>query len=102
MGGIGTKVLFENDRVKIWEMRLDPGQESDLHEHHNDYAMVQISGDKIAARFEPESGGSWAGLGEIEGEVSNGLVVWGERGGIERAVNIGDEPFYEIIVELKD
>ena len=25
MGGVGTQVLFEDDRVKIWEMVLEPG-----------------------------------------------------------------------------
>lgn len=24
-GAIGTKMLFENDRVRIWEVRLAPG-----------------------------------------------------------------------------
>ena len=99
---VGTKVLFENDRIKVWEMRLAPGEEGGLHEHVNDYAMIQISGDRVAARFEPESGGPWGGLGVVEGDVANGTVIWAERGGIERAVNIGDETFYEIIVELKD
>jgi hypothetical protein len=98
---IGTKVLFENDRIKVWEMRLAPGQESELHEHRNDYAMIQISGDRIAARFEPESGGTWGGADVVEGDVQNGLVIFAEKGGIETAVNIGDETFYEIIVELK-
>jgi len=101
-GGVGTKVLFENDRVKIWEMRLEPGEEGELHEHHLDYAMIQISGDRMAARFEPNSGGPWGGLGVVEGDVANGNVIWAEKGGIERAINVGAEPFYEIIVELKD
>ena len=31
-----------------------------------------------------------------------GNVLWADRGGIETAVNIGNEQFYEIVVELKD
>jgi hypothetical protein len=101
-GGIATKILMENDRVRIWEMRLEPGQESDLHKHDLDYVMIQVSGDKMAARFEPDSGGEWVGLDYIEGDVSPGNVLWAKRGGIETAVNIGNETFYEIVVELKD
>lgn len=101
-GGVGTKVLFENDRIKVWEMRLEPGQETEVHEHKLDYAMIQISGDRMAAKFDPASGGPWGGLDQVEGDVSNGNVIWAERGGIERAINVGDQPFYEIIVELKD
>jgi hypothetical protein len=29
-------------------------------------------------------------------------VIYADRGGIETAVNTGNEPFYEIVVELKD
>ena len=102
LGDIASKVLFENDRVRVWEMRLEPGGESDLHRHDQDYVMIQISGDKMAARFEPDSGGSWGSLGYVEGDVAPGNVIWGDRGGIETAVNVGKEPFYEIVVELKD
>jgi len=101
-GGVGTKVLFENDRIKVWEMRLAPGEHGELHEHRHDYAMIQISGDRMAAEFAPESGGPWGGLGVVEGDVFNGNVIWAEKGGIEHAYNVGEQPFYEIIVEVKD
>jgi beta-alanine degradation protein BauB len=103
-GGVGTKMLFENERIRVWEMRLAPGERSELHEHHHDYAMIQIAGDRVAADFEPDSKDGWNGaeVGRVEGEVANGTVIFAEKGGKETAVNIGDQPFYEIIVELKD
>jgi hypothetical protein len=103
-GGVGTKMLFENERIRVWEMRLAPGETSDLHEHHHDYAMIQIAGDRVAADFEPDSQDGWNGaeVGRVEGEVANGTVIFATKGGRERAVNIGRETFYEIIVELKD
>ena len=101
-GDIATKLLMENDRVRIWEMRLEPGEKSDLHRHENDYIMIQIAGDKMAADFEPDSGGPWGSLGRVEGDISPGNVIYAERGGIETAVNVGNETFYEIVVELKD
>lgn len=103
-GGIASKVLMENDRVRIWEMRLAPGAESDLHEHHLDYIMIQISGDKMGARFEPDSAGEYGGNGVdwVEGDIAPGNVLYAKRGGKEVAVNIGKEEFYEIVVELKD
>ena len=102
LGGIASKVLFENDRVRVWEMRLGPGKESDLHRHDLDYVMIQIAGDKMAARFEPDSGGEWAGLDYVEGAIAPGNVIYAKRGGIETAVNVGEQEFYEIVVELKD
>lgn len=101
-GKIASNVIYENDRVRIWDMRLAPGDVSDLHRHDCDYIMIQISGDKVAARFEPDSGGEWAGADYIEGDVSPGNVLWAKKGGMETAVNIGDKEFYEIVVELKD
>jgi predicted metal-dependent enzyme (double-stranded beta helix superfamily) len=103
-GDIATKLLMENDRVRIWEMRLEPGQKSDLHKHETDYIMIQIAGDKMAADFEADSGGSWpeAAGARIEGDIAPGNVLFAERGGIETAINTGSETFFEIVVELKD
>ncbi len=101
-GDIATKLLAENDRVRIWEMRLDPGERSALHKHENDYIMIQISGDRMAADFEADSGGPWGGKAtRVEGEIAPGNVIYAERGGIETAINTGEQPFYEIVVELK-
>lgn len=101
-GDIATKLLMENDRVRIWEMRLAPGERSALHRHDNDYVMIQIAGDRMAADFEPDSGGPWGGQGgRVEGDIAPGNVIYAERGGIETAVNVGRETFHEIVVELK-
>ena len=100
LGDVATKLLMENDRVRIWEMRLDPGERSDLHQHDHDYVLVQVSGDKIAGDFEPDTAGEFSGL--VEGEVIPGQPMYISRGGIEAAVNTGTEPYYEILIELKD
>ena len=100
-GDIATRLLMENDRVRIWEMRMAPGEMGALHEHHNDYVMIQISGDRVAAHFEPDSAGEWEGLDYVEGEVVPGMAIYARAGGRERAANIGDQEFHEIIVELK-
>jgi len=104
VGEVGTKKLFENDRVVVWEMRLEPGETELIHEHKNDYLMVQIAGDRVAADFEPGCKGTWSEFAgqRLEGDVFNGNVLFADKGGIEAAVNIGNETFYEIIVELKD
>ena len=34
---IGTRVIAEHDRVKLWELKLDPGEASEWHAHENDY-----------------------------------------------------------------
>lgn len=101
---VGTKKLFENERIVVWEMRLQPGEKEAVHRHDRDYVMIQISGDRVAADFEPECQGTWAQFAgqRLEGDVANGNVLFAEKGGVEAAVNIGNKEFYEIIVELKE
>ncbi|MBB3043729.1 hypothetical protein KM427_17660 [Nocardioides sp. LMS-CY] len=104
LGNVGSNLLFENDRVAVWDMRLAPGQKEPIHEHKRDYLMIQIHGDRVAADFEPECQGAWAEYAgqRLEADVIPGNVLYSERGGVEAAVNTGEKEFYEIIVELKD
>ena len=99
LGGVGTRVLFENDRVRVWEMDLAPGARSDTHRHDLDYVLVQIEGDRIAAQPEADSGGAYREY--IEGDVAPGKTRFIERGGIETAINIGARRSREILIELK-
>ena len=52
---VATKKLFENDKVIIWEMRLEPGQRGELHKHRYDHVLVQISGDRMAVEPDPST-----------------------------------------------
>jgi quercetin dioxygenase-like cupin family protein len=99
---IATKLLFENDRVRVWEARLEPGEEFPTHMHAYDYVQVFIEGDKVAATIDPSSGGTWEGHDYVEAEVENGVTIWAEKGSAHSMVNVGKQTFYEILVELKD
>jgi hypothetical protein len=100
LGGIATRVLMENDRVKIWEMDLAPGEESDIHEHTMDYVLVVLEGDKIAGVPQDDSAGLYNQYVEVD--VTPGEHFWIEKGGIETARNIGTKRYREIAIELKD
>jgi hypothetical protein len=100
LGGIATRVLLENDRVKIWEMDLAPGEESDIHEHTMDYILVVLEGDKIAGVPQDDSAGLYNQYVEVD--VNPGDYFWIEKGGIETARNIGKKRYREIAIELKD
>ena len=100
LGGVGTEVVFENDRVRVWEMRLAPGEASAVHRHELDYMLVQLDGDRIAADPEPDTEGPYRD--RIEADVVKGAFVYIPRGGVETAKNIGSEYYREIIIELKD
>jgi beta-alanine degradation protein BauB len=98
LGDVGTKVLFENEHVRVWEMDLAPGESSAVHRHDHDYILVILEGDRIAAIPEPDSGGDHAEY--FEAEVQTPMVVELKKGGIETAKNIGEQRYYELLIEI--
>ncbi|HXJ33045.1 MAG TPA: hypothetical protein VMS22_03325 [Candidatus Eisenbacteria bacterium] len=99
LGNVATRLLLENDRVRIWELDLAPGARSDTHRHDVDYVLVQIEGDRIAAQPEADTGGAYRDY--IEGTVEPGKTRYITRGGIETAINVGRRRYREILIELK-
>ncbi|HWS45295.1 MAG TPA: cupin, partial [Acidimicrobiia bacterium] len=55
LGGIGTKVIFEDDRVRVWVLKLAPGERSAVHRHDLDHLLIQVRGDRIAVDPEPDT-----------------------------------------------
>jgi quercetin dioxygenase-like cupin family protein len=92
---VGTKLLFENDRVRVWEMVLQPGQESTYHEHSADYLFVYVTKSRLEAIQQ--------GKPPETSEQEPGFVQFTEVGsGIQHKVrNVGDGEHREILVELK-
>lgn len=99
LGGVGTRVLFENERVRIWELDLAPGARSATHRHELDYVIVQIEGDRIAAMPEADTAGAFHDY--IEADVAAGKARFVARGGVETAINVGQRRYHEILIELK-
>ncbi len=95
LGDVATRVLHEDERVKIWEMELEPGAASDLHRHERDYYLVMLEGDRIVGL--PRGEGEAVVL-DLPRDVSTVRI---EKGATEWAVNVGKERFYEILIELK-
>ena len=100
MGDVGTKIVFEDERVRVWQVRLAPGEEGAVHRHALDHLLIQVAGDRIAVVPEPDSAGPFRHY--LEADVIPGAVVRVARGGVERARNVGTQPYLEVVVELKD
>ncbi len=100
MGDIGTKLLFEDHRSRVWEVRLRPGEEGDVHRHELDHLLIQVAGDRIAVVPEEDSEGPFRTY--FAADVVPGAVVPVRRGGVERARNVGEVDYVEIVVEFKE
>lgn len=41
---IGDRVLLENEFVRVWEVRLEPGQTLGFHIHYHPYLVLSLGG----------------------------------------------------------
>ena len=48
---VGTTLWFENDHVRVWEVRLEPGQRAPFHCHAQTYFWTCIDPGKGFQRF---------------------------------------------------
>lgn len=97
LGGVGGRILLEDEKVRIWELILEPGQASDLHKHEHDYYLVIFEGDEVAG-VTPKGSPVDSFVGVVPKE---GNTVAIPKGGLEWAYNVGKKRYREIIVELK-
>ena len=94
---VGSKLLFENERVRVWDLRLDPGESTGLHRHTDDYLYVVIGGGDLQGVSDDGSKRPVENMADGEVRFRN---IDGED--IHEAINAGDKPWRNIIVELKD
>ena len=99
LGPIGSKIVYEDDRVRVWFLKLDPGERSAIHRHEHDYLLMMVAGDRIAVIPEPDTVSEYTDY--YEAAVQPGRVDCIPAGGIETAYNPGAERYHEVIVELK-
>jgi mannose-6-phosphate isomerase-like protein (cupin superfamily) len=98
IGGVGGRVIFEDERVRMWELILKPGEASDLHHHELDYYLVVLEGDAVAG-IPPKDSGIEPFVVEMP-EAGNTVMI--PAGATEWAYNVGKKTYREIIVEYKN
>ncbi len=97
IGQVANTILYEDDDVRIWEMKLEPGEHSDLHHHEHDYFLVIDSGDLVAG-IPPKDSSMDFFVGKVPPQ---GNTVRVPKGGTVWALNIGEKTYHEILIELK-
>ena len=93
LGEIATQLILENDKVRIWNLVVAPGESSDWHLHENDYVTEVVEG------------------GDLDVEYNNGSVAsspsqigsWSFHGDhrIHRVTNNTNSTYRNVLIELK-
>jgi len=95
---VGTRLLFENERVRVWDLALAPGESLEKHVHHNDYLFVVIEGGELL-HIDPEHPEKNQ---EVQYETDQVVFLEAGSGLIHNElVNVGDKPYRNLVIELK-
>ncbi len=84
LGPIGDKILLENERVRIWSIKLDPDQRQAWHKHDLPYIIVPMTEGKNIMYFEDGR----------EKETN-------EAGAPHELLNVSDWQYRNILIEIK-
>ncbi len=93
---VGTALWFENDRIRVWEVRLEPGERGPFHAHINDYFWTVV---------EPGTGLQRSGDGSYAvRQYSLGETRFLENSGDDPMIhdleNVGESTLRFVTVEL--
>ena len=109
MAGVGTKKVYEDERVVVWHLDLEPGQQGEQHTHELDYVVRVVEGSTLEV-FGPE--GESLDTVELESGGAVSFRVAGDQIVADRpgypavpathsAKNLGPNTFREVLIEFK-
>ncbi len=94
---VGTTCRFENDHVRVWEIRLEPGERASFHLHDQTYFWTVVEPGRGLQRF---ADGTMVTRDYNPGETKY-LVQSAEDSMIHDLENVGDTRLRFVTVELK-
>lgn len=86
------KLLMENEKVRVLDIILKPGEKAPMHNHPSDHVVYVMADAKFKLTF-PDGRISEVGL-------KTGQTLWMEAGS-HATENIGTKDGHNLIVELK-
>ena len=95
---VGTRLMYENDRVRVWDLALAPGESLPKHIHRLPYFFIVESGGLI--RFaDPDNPEDYQ---DVEFEDDQVTFVEVQGGKVDnRLTNIGTKRHRNYVIELK-
>ena len=93
---VGTTLWFENDRIRVWEILLRPGERGAFHSHITNYFWTVVEASRGLQRF---TDGTFVVRDYLVGETKY-LEHTPEAALIHDLENVGDSPLRFVTVEL--
>jgi predicted metal-dependent enzyme (double-stranded beta helix superfamily) len=90
----GAKQLIDNERVTVWDVTMEKGKPTSLHQHRHDMVRVELAAATIKVT-------NAAGVAS-NGAVNMGQAAFGSKGMIESQETTSAMPRHAIMIELKD
>lgn len=94
LGPVASKLLLENDQVKIWQADVGPGEDFPLHHHAYDYVLF-TTGDPAVLELRDY------GRPPSTVVVPPHAAIFIPAGGTESYSNVGKTRFTEVLIEVK-
>jgi quercetin dioxygenase-like cupin family protein len=85
-------LLLENDKVRVMEVRLKPGQKAPMHDHPNKHVVYVMKDAKFKLSF-PDGKSTQV-------DLKTGKALWMEAGSHETE-NVGQTDAHNLVIELK-
>lgn len=95
---VGTEVWFENHRIRVWEIKLGPGERGPFHAHTTNYFWTVVEGSRGRQRF---ADGTYAERDYVVGDTKY-LEHTPDTVMIHDLENIGETMLRFVTVELLD
>jgi mannose-6-phosphate isomerase-like protein (cupin superfamily) len=96
---VGTRLIFENERVRVWDLALAPGEALEAHVHRRDFCFIVVQGGQLQ-HVHPDDP---ALNQEVQYESDQVVFIQAGDGLLHhRLVNIGESPYRNFVIELKD
>lgn len=93
--GVGSRVIADSDRVRVWDIRLEAGEIHPWHLHGNPYVVLSIVGS--TGRMDWLDGSEPRNISEYTGGT-----VFRPVSPIHRLTNTGPGRYRNRLIELKD
>ncbi len=96
---VGTRLMFENDRIRVWDLALAPGEALATHIHRDDFAFIVVNGGSLV-HADPDNPADRHAVTYVDDQV----VFIEAHGGVvhQRLTNVGTQPYRNFVIELKE